>query len=512
MSSQPVPFNWQQVDQSLVNLMMAEMTTEFLELAREDLQHINYENIGNGNGMTVPSQRLEMHLLRTDELAARRYAMYCEVWRCQQKPLSPAFLRAICPNGLRVLVSARVNNIISEFQMERERTGRPDAQWLQAVADELKRSMERLHAKWQRLAEIDAKTLEHMLATAHGNPDIDVVGTQIVHARTQLRIAETRIASLESLMGFCEKALSATQMREPNQYRIKNLEQRLENLKTEKKRFEIRRDGWQRSLDTALRRSAKLRTKDTPDPLLAGDIQEEREELHRSSEPNDVPPHLNSGSNHVISPALEKELAQAEERVRYFEAQIAAVETQIAAFQQSLTQAIVQGKSAFKPGDIDKAIRSLHSKKKELEFRRDDWKLSIKSVLSRLEAEQKPSGQVPSSSADVHLLVSGESQDRGNEHLSRNDAGRESHLEVARKLNYVSPIKRAIAWALTIDPGLSDLKICRRFDEDGGVDLPEHWKTDENRSFERAYKDSRHRRKIEILISRVRTDMRKKGL
>jgi hypothetical protein len=508
MSSQPVPFDWQQIDESLVNLMMAEMTAEFFELSREDLQHIRYQNVGNGNGLTEPSQRLEMHLLRTDELAARRYAMYCEVWRCQQKPLSPEFLRAICPNGLRVLVSARKNSITSEFKMEQERTGRPDVQWLQAATDEFKRGMERLYAKWQRLAEIDAKTLEHMLAIAQNGLDIDIVGTQVVHARTQLRIAETRITSLEALMTICEKALSATQMREPDNYRIKNLEQRLENLKTDKKRFEIRRDSWQRSLDIALRRSAKLRTQDIPGPLLTG----EQEEFHRSSERNDAPPHLISESNHVISPALEKELSQAQERVRHFEVQIAAVETQITAFQQSLTQAIVQGKSAFKPRDIDKAIRNLHSKKKELEFRRDDWKLSLKSVLLRLEAEQKAGSQVPLSSADVHPLVSGESQDRRNEQISLNDASREPHLEVARKLNYVSPIKRAIALALTIDPDLSDLKICRRFDEDGGVDLPKHWQTDENRSFEHAYKDSKHRRKIEVLISRVRTDMRKKGL
>ena len=512
MSSQPIPFDWQQIDESLVNLMMAEMAAEFLELSREDLQHIRYQNIGNGNGVTEPSQRLQMHLLRTDELAARRYAMYCEVWRCQQKPLSPAFLRAICANGLRVLVSARINGIASEFSMEQKRTGSHNVQWLQAATDEFKRNMERLYAKWQRLAEIDAKTLEHMLVVAQNGPDTDIVGTQVVHARTQLRIAETRITSLEALMTFCERALSATQMREPDHYRIKSLEQRLENLKTDKKRFEIRRDGWQRSLDTALRRSAKLRTQDISDPLLSGDVQEHQQELHRSSEPNDAPPHLNSGSNDVISPALEKELSQAQERVRHFEAQIAATETQITAFQQSLTHAIVQGKSAFKPRDIDKAIRNLHSKKKELEIRRDDWKLSLKSALLRLEAEQKESGQAPSSPADVHQLIIGESQDRSNEHLVLEAASREPHLEVARKLNYVSPIKRAIAWALTVNPSSSDLKICRQFDEDGGIDLPKHWRTDENRSFEHAYKDSKHRRKIEVLISRVRTDMRKKGL
>jgi hypothetical protein len=79
-------------------------------------------------------------------------------------------------------------------------------------------------------------------------------------------------------------------------------------------------------------------------------------------------------------------------------------------------------------------------------------------------------------------------------------------------LNYVSPIKRAIAWVLTGDRAASDLSICRRFDEEGALDLPKHWKTGDNWSFERAYKDPKHRHKIEILFSRVRSDMRKQGL
>src|SRR3954451_18278882 len=106
MFSQPVPFSWQQVDQTLASPMLSELAQEFGELNREDLQQIHYQNIGNGNGMTIPSERFEMHHLRTAELAARYYAVYLEVWRCQQEPLSAEFLRAICPNRLRGLISA----------------------------------------------------------------------------------------------------------------------------------------------------------------------------------------------------------------------------------------------------------------------------------------------------------------------------------------------------------------------------------------------------------------------
>jgi hypothetical protein len=54
MSSQPVPFSWQQVDETLASLMLAEVSTKFGNLLREDTQHIHYQNIGNGNGLTVP--------------------------------------------------------------------------------------------------------------------------------------------------------------------------------------------------------------------------------------------------------------------------------------------------------------------------------------------------------------------------------------------------------------------------------------------------------------------------
>ena len=82
-------------------------------------------------------------------------------------------------------------------------------------------------------------------------------------------------------------------------------------------------------------------------------------------------PRANSARGTTVEP--DGEIAQAQERVRHFEAEIAAIDTKIAAFQQSLTQAIVSGTSTFKPRDIGKAISKLHADRKELELRRDDW-------------------------------------------------------------------------------------------------------------------------------------------
>jgi chromosome segregation ATPase len=490
MSSQPVPFSWQQVDETLANLMLAEVSTEFGDLLREDTQHIRYQNIGNGNGLTVPLQRLEMHRLRTDELAARYYAVYCEVWRSQQKPLTPDFLRAICPNRLRVLVAARVNGVSSEFSLEQMRTHGFNVEWLKSAMEEFKRSMDRLYARWAKLAEIDAKGLEHLLAAAPNSPDVDTVATEVVHARVQLRIVEARLASIEARIASCELALSATQLRQPDNYRIKSLEQRLEGLKADKKQFELRRDDWQRSQDTALRRSAELRRQNVSNPFFDEEIQGVAGELQSREQEYRVEPSANPEPNCAGTVGPEREIAQARERVRHFEAEIAAVDTKIAAFQQSLTEAIVRGTSTFKPRDIDKAIRKLHADKKELEFRRDDWNIILNSVLNRVAGERKPdiAGQPVSSIPPLRVEPTIASK--------------------AAKLNYRSELKRVISLQFARNPKASDLEICRALDADGAVELPASWTSGENRLFERAYKDPQKRRKLENTISRVRRDMR----
>src|SRR6476620_1934223 len=133
MSSQPIPFDWKQVDQVLANLMLLEVSLEIRELIREDQQQIHFLNIGNENSATSPSQRLDMQILRTDEWAVRTYETYLEIWLCQQEALSPHFLRAICQHGIRTLTSAGAGSVTSEFAMEQTRTKKYRDEWLKAL-------------------------------------------------------------------------------------------------------------------------------------------------------------------------------------------------------------------------------------------------------------------------------------------------------------------------------------------------------------------------------------------
>ena len=80
-------------------------------------------------------------------------------------------------------------------------------------------------------------------------------------------------------------------------------------------------------------------------------------------------------------------------------------------------------------------------------------------------------------------------------------------------LRYRSEIKRAILIQLTQNPGASDLEICRALDQDGAVELPKTWKSEPgDRLFVGAYRDSSRRHAIEIAISKIRADLRKRGL
>jgi hypothetical protein len=171
-------------------------------------------------------------------------------------------------------------------------------------------------------------------------------------------------------------------LRPPDAYRVKSLEQRLESLKADKKQFESNRDDWQRSHDTALRRSAELRERSISNLLFDGETQAVDSEFLQGEAYREQPITKLLQDNHGAAIGQEREIAHARERVRHFEAEIASVETRITAFQQSLTESIVHGSSTIKPRDIDKAIRKLHVTKKELEFRRDDWKLNLNTALS----------------------------------------------------------------------------------------------------------------------------------
>ena len=79
--------------------------------------------------------------------------------------------------------------------------------------------------------------------------------------------------------------------------------------------------------------------------------------------------------------------------------------------------------------------------------------------------------------------------------------------------SYRSELKRAILMQITRNPSATDLEVCRGLDADGAVELPSRWKDRaSDRLFTDAYSRRDTRRKVETAISKIRADLRNKGL
>lgn len=78
---------------------------------------------------------------------------------------------------------------------------------------------------------------------------------------------------------------------------------------------------------------------------------------------------------------------------------------------------------------------------------------------------------------------------------------------------YRSILKTAVMMQLLRKPSASDLDICNGLDEDGNVELPADWKVRaDDRQFSQAYRYPKTRRRMEIAFSKIRVDLRERGL
>jgi hypothetical protein len=203
ITSQPVPFNWQQIDQRLSSILQSKVSGEIRELTTDDVGHIRFQNMHNENSMTIPSQRLRMQRLRTEEWAARLYEGYCEIWQTQRMPISAEFLRGIVKNAISVLCSVRVNTVTYEFVQEQHRM-RHDANWLKPALEAFKRDLQMLEHNWNQTAEFDARTVQYMLLQAPESRATKIAASEIITARARVRTLEEMITSIEARTAMAE--------------------------------------------------------------------------------------------------------------------------------------------------------------------------------------------------------------------------------------------------------------------------------------------------------------------
>jgi hypothetical protein len=246
-----VPFHWQQVDQRLSGILQSKVSSEIRELVTDDVGHIRFQNMHNENSMTVPSQRLKMQRLRTEEWAARLYEGYCEIWQTQRMPISAEFLRGIVQNAISVLCSARVGAVTDEFVREQHRTG-SDANWLKPALEAFKRDLQMLEHNWNQTAELDARTVQYMLLEAPESTARKIAAREVITARARVRTLEATIASIEARIAMAEQALNGMLTASTPQYRKRNVKQSLANLREQRKELRSTLDEWQLRMQTTL--------------------------------------------------------------------------------------------------------------------------------------------------------------------------------------------------------------------------------------------------------------------
>jgi hypothetical protein len=153
-------FDWKDIDHSLVSLKLTDMAEEMLKLIHEDEARIRLENRHNSNSAAVPSLVLRMKEQHADEWAHRAYDIYCDVWRIQGRAKSASFIRAVSAQSIIPMLSARAQAIAQDLVSSSVRTGFP-AQVATAMVNGLQLRMRRLHERWRRKLEAEAKECEH---------------------------------------------------------------------------------------------------------------------------------------------------------------------------------------------------------------------------------------------------------------------------------------------------------------------------------------------------------------
>ena len=256
-------FSWQQVDHTLANLMLAQVSEEMGESIRKEEREIRFANRDNQNAVTVPSLCLQMQVRRTDEWAQRTYDAYCDVWRRQGNSLTPQFLRVVCEHGIRTLISMRTEAVIASLEREGRLTRRPGG-WHSAASGEFARSMKRLFAKWQQRAEIDAKALEHVQPIVCDNSASAGMAREIEQAKERVRHFESKIAAVDTKIAAFQQSLTTAIVQENPVIKPKGLSKIIDRLHADRKELEFRRDDWMLIADTALRRSEQIVSRDIP--------------------------------------------------------------------------------------------------------------------------------------------------------------------------------------------------------------------------------------------------------
>lgn len=467
---------WSEIDHEILRHKLSLISSEMQAKVASEERNALFECRKRGNSGSIKPTLLELHVKLTDEWLERVYQAYCDVWNIQGNTKSAAFIRAVFEKALVPLLLTRQGAIVGEFEMIAIRTR--DHSY-GPVCDELARSLQRLRSKWWDKLEIEAGACKYapkanssaskIRYTAADQPSLNSGANENDMAENRVYVAVAN-PGYKSVWNLIDSTLVRLELQEP-------LEQHVKAVVKERESIEVEHRGRRQAYVTAILKMVEHRA----DEWIATKYRVYCEvwrlqghtvnaEFLRTLQANIIEPVTHARTNAEVD-----SFKRMWNRCGFPGRQV--LESQLAAFERSMRNLEHRWKT-----------------KLEIEARELEHQLCVTTDKGNSDnVAQKPSPVSPES----------------HEH---NQAAWAPRAKYVSKLGYRSTLKRAIALIFINNPKASDLEVCRGLDADGAVELPKTWSIERNRRFDIAYKNSVVRRRIEIAISKVRTDLRGRGL
>ena len=151
-------FQWEDIDQELLKAKTFELARKMHELAVKGERRIQLETARNLNSSAYMAHYFDFHEQLANDWAEQLYQVHCETWKQQNRPLLPAFIRAVRDRAIVTLLAARKSAVCGQVTLRAMRMNKqPNSQ---SVAEWMRR-MDRLADCFKRRLEAEAIVAQH---------------------------------------------------------------------------------------------------------------------------------------------------------------------------------------------------------------------------------------------------------------------------------------------------------------------------------------------------------------
>jgi len=154
-------FRWQDMDQRVISPKTNELSEEMGERIRQAENRISFETARSMNSAAYLPRLLDLHEQTTDEWAGRLFAAYCQAWIEQNRPVSPAFIRAVSNRRIRELFTVRTSSVEQGIYDRARRINEPTNPF---ILTNWRMRMDRLANRWHKRLEAEAAKCEYNIA------------------------------------------------------------------------------------------------------------------------------------------------------------------------------------------------------------------------------------------------------------------------------------------------------------------------------------------------------------